>query len=307
MALKNTFAELAIKNARKQQVMVDTITEESPIYASIPSMAASDGFFNSYEDVTNVQGGDITELDAPYPQSDVDSRLLQEDLSVIKGIVTVGEDKYNMLGADVAFGKKMDPIMRKTNQNAEISLYNRMQKKSNEYGKLINQGGNANNNYSMIFITYRPGQNIGLYNAAAMGRGIIYETADTGRYQDIDVATGKKRWVYSRTFRSNFGLQLAQPKNISGIVNIDINTVDFTQLRDNMYQAYTSARMSGINSAIYMSAELLTYLNQNIESTFGEVDLYADSREAGVRVRGFNGVPIIDSYNLTVENNVTLL
>ena len=63
-----TLHEIAVKHARKQKGMVDSLTEEAPILDHVKWKAASHGLWNVAERLTNIEGPAFVAPDAPLPQ-----------------------------------------------------------------------------------------------------------------------------------------------------------------------------------------------------------------------------------------------
>ena len=62
-----TLHEIAVKHARKQKGMVDSLTEEAPILNHVKWKAASHGLWNVAERLTDIEGPAFVAPDAPLP------------------------------------------------------------------------------------------------------------------------------------------------------------------------------------------------------------------------------------------------
>ena len=74
-----TLHEIAVKHAKKQTGMVDSLTEEAPILGHVKWKAASHGLWNVAEKLTDIEGPAFVAPDAPLPQLSVSSDLVTTD------------------------------------------------------------------------------------------------------------------------------------------------------------------------------------------------------------------------------------
>ena len=65
--MQNTLKNLNVQLADGQAGMVDKLTEENPIIASIPVKAASHGFYNVYPTVSEITGMQDVDYDDELP------------------------------------------------------------------------------------------------------------------------------------------------------------------------------------------------------------------------------------------------
>lgn len=302
MSILNHFREVAIKLAKKQSVMIDYVTEEAPIFAMMPMQAASNGLQNVYDELKDIEGAQFVALDSELPSVGMDSELKYVDLSVLGGIQEVGEDKALNLGGPAAyFASKMPAILRETGSNTETSiLYNNIRAYAKANGRLQDAGGtNSGAMFSMLCVKWVPGETTGLYDATGLGNGKVFDIKPingANLYLDDD-----KRLVFGQRMKTYIGVQLANPRNVSGIANIDL-VVDAGE--DTGYvalpteaqidQMILDARGNPGNTLIYMHPKLKNALNvykgaalqtsvydKNYDRTFDQ----------------WNGINIITSYN----------
>jgi len=128
MAINNFFRDVGIAMAKKQSVLIDAVTEEAPILAMLPMEEASHGLRNVYESLVDIDGAQLLNLDDELPSLNVDTTLTSQDLSVLGGIIRVGEDKAKRFGSAAGyFARKMPSILRETGANTEQSfIYNNL-------------------------------------------------------------------------------------------------------------------------------------------------------------------------------------
>jgi len=305
MAIKNTFREVAIKNSKKQPIMVDQLLEEAPILDMIPFEASTDGTTNVYEELNSVTGAGMVDLDDELPEVDSDSKLKQIDLSVIGGRMFVPEDKAKKLGGAAAyFNKKYPAILRQTGMDAEQTiLYNNIRAKSlaNGLGEhAINAGGVGNTNYTVLAVKWVPGETTGLYDPTGFGKGLLMdmEAINGGQLYEssvtFDDSRTKKLLGYGMRMKTYFGIQLANARYVSSIVNIDIvNSKLPTEAQIDDLIASVRGSMGG-STFLYMHPKVYTaffkYKSDKLELQVGDKDM----------TRSFNtwdGIPIMTSYN----------
>lgn len=311
MALNKIFREIAIDKARKQTKIVDAITEESPILANMPMEGASDGLFNVYEKITNITAAEIVDLDDELPTVDMESKLVQEDLGVIGGTMVVGLDKAKKLGGPSSyFNRKLPSIMMQTSSETERSLiYNNFRQFAIDNGNVTDILGSNNTNFSIVVVKWMPGEVTGLYDPAGFGNGKVLETiplSGGNPYKQTFTLNGQSRviTVYGADFKTYFGVQLANERYISALVNIDIdNATPKTPTEAQISQVLHLARANPANTRMYMHPRLKTWLG-----TFKSTHLQANviDKNFDRMIDMWDGIPIISSYNFYdgTETNV---
>lgn len=223
MSLDNAFREVAIAKSTKQAVMVDQITEEAPILGSMPVEDASDELHNVYEEVQSITEAQVVDGDEALPVVNVTTNLKQTDLSIIGGIMEVGEDKAKRMGGAARyFARKQAPILRETGAKLENSIiYNNLRAYADANGTLQDAGGTtANKQNSIIAVTWRTGEITGLMSPNGFGDGALMDVMPINGgnlYKDANNVL-----VYGVRMKSYLGIQLANPRYVSGIANIDL-------------------------------------------------------------------------------------
>jgi hypothetical protein len=310
----NVFREVAIEYSDKQPKMVDQFLEDAPILEMIPFEETSHGLYNVYEELVDVQGAGLVDLDEALPVVNVDSKLASINLSVIGGEMYVGEDKAKQFGGpDAYFAKKQPAIMRKTGMDAEKSvLYNNLRAKAiTSAGEhKISAGGSANTNYSIIAVKWVPGETTGLFDPNGFGRGYLMDVKalNGGTLSKFSTTTSDGRTVsingYGVRMKSYFGMQLANARYVSSIVNIDLVN-DKLPTEAQLDDLITSVRgQTGGSTWLYMHPKVYTalfkYKGDSLELTVGDTDIRRSFMT-------WNGIPIITSYNFLqgTEANVS--
>lgn len=305
--LTNTFRELAIEMSPKQPEMVDQLLEEAPILGMIPLEAASHGLFNVYEELDSVTGNGLVDMDDELPEVSSNTKLKQVDLSIIGGKQYVGEDKAKKFGgAGQYFAKKQPAIMKKTGMDAETSvLYNNLRAFSIENDSTLSgahvfdAGGTESTNYSIIAVKWVPGEVTGLFDPDGFGRGLLMDIApiNGGELSNHTITTeaGEKTILgYGVRYKSYFGMQTANARYVSSIVNIDIAN-DKLPTEKQIDNLITSVRgqMGGM-TWLYMHPKVLTALYAYKASSLRTVTVTMDIDRT---FEAWNGIPILPSYN----------
>ena len=310
MSIKNTFREIALMISSKQPQMVDQILEEAPILEMIPYSPTTDGFQHNYEEIEEVTGAGIVDIDEALPEVDSHTSLKHVDLSILGGTMFVGEDKaIKMGGPQTYFARKQPLIMTKTGMDAEKTiLYNNIRAYAieNDSGltgsHVIDAGGTGTDNYSILAIKWSEGQTSGLYDPTGLGRGTL---------MDIQPLNGgstflkDSRIVYGIRMKSYFGMLLANSRYVSSIVNIDLDQSSTTPTGANIDSLIETVRgQTGGNTWLYMHPKVFTALFKNkadnLEIRIGDMDINRT-------FAAWNGIPILTSYNFLegTETRVT--
>ncbi len=306
MALFNTYSELALKNAPKQSVIVDTISIDSPVWTSLPTMVASTEVQNVAQRLVSVTGGGRRAIDAPSTMTKADFKLERTDLGIIDGRIEIGADTVEILGGKSnAFEKQAPAIIKETMKNAEASLlYQDLRAYAIENGNYSLAGGSANTNYSILCVTYGQGENIGLTSPSMMNSGKTFNFTDRmgGSAYDKTLDNGDVVEVYGRQFKTLFGLQLNNENKCSAICNIDIKNTKIPSL-EQLDDMVLNAR-AGNNSAIYMHPRVKQWLGR--EYKYSKMNLFNESNGLTKMVDSYEGIPIVTTWNFldATETNV---
>lgn len=306
MAIKNFFRDVGIAMAKKQSVMIDAVTEEAPMLAQIPMQEASHGLRNVYEELKDVDGAQLLNLDDELPSVGCDGTLGYQDLSVLGGIIRVGEDKAKKFGSAVDyFATKMPSILRQTGADTETSLiYNNIRPYASANSKEQDAGGTtATSQYSMVCVKWVPGETIGLYDADGFGDGKVFDImpVNGGNVYEYTDSDDVNKLVYGQRIKAYFALQLANTRNVSSIVNIEL-TADATT--DTGYKALPTeaqinkmirdARGNPANTFIYCHPSVLDALGAYKGAALQMTPVDGDYSTV---LATWNGIKFITSYN----------
>jgi hypothetical protein len=305
MALKNFFRDVGIAMAKKQAVMIDAVTEEAPLLSMLPMQEASNGLQNVYEELKDVDGAQLINLDDELPSINADGTLEYQDLSVLGGIIRVGEDKARKFGgAANYFAGKMPSILRETGADTETSfIYNNIRPYAKANSREQKAGGStATSQYSAICVKWVPGETTGLYDPAGFGNGKVFDITPVNGGNVYEYSDGTtNRLVYGQRMKTYLALQLANPRNVSSIVNIEL-TADATT--DTGYKALPTeavmnkmirdARGNPANTVIYMHPNVLDALSVYKS---GALQMAPVDGDYNTMIARWNGIPIVTSYN----------
>jgi len=291
MALTNLFREVAIKLSDKQPQMVDAVTEDAPILADMPMQPSTHGLHNVYEEVDSITGADIQDADAAPTAVSANTKLGQVDLSILSGKSEIGEDKANAYGGHIEyFADQQDKIIRKSGQNAEQSiLYSNIRQYAIDNSNYLDAGSSANTDYSILCVSWRSGEISGLYNPDGFGEGALMDITPISNgavYTNSDDIL-----VYGIRYKSHIGIQLANTRYVSAILNANGSNIPTAVQMDDVV---ADARGQVGSTVLYMHPKMKSKL----------YTLKSDAMQMGVMdnnlnrvVDTWNGIPIITSYN----------
>jgi len=294
MSLTDAFREVAIKRSTKQPQMVDQLLEEAPILGAIRMEDSTDGLHNVYEEIESVTPAQLVDADEALPVVNAKTNLKQVDLSVVGGIIEVGEDKARAFGGAAAyFAKKQPIIMQKTGMDLEKSiLYNSFRAYALANSKLQDAAGTGSTNYSMLCVKFVPGQVTGLFDSEGFG---------SGAFMDVESLSGGNIYKDSNgvlvrgiRYKSYMGMQLANARYVSGIANIDI-TNSKTPTEKQILQMLEDARATSGNTLIMCHPMVLSLVLGAFKSS--ALQMRPDSRDYNTMIDTWNGIEIVTSRN----------
>jgi hypothetical protein len=306
MAINNFFRDVAIAMAKKQTVLVDAVTEDAPMLAALPMQEASHGLRNVYESLKDVDGAQIVNLDDELPSINADGTLEYQDLGVLGGIIRVGEDKAKRYGGVASyFATKMPSILRETGANIETSfIYNNLLPYANANSREQLAGGTTvGKQYSIVCVKWVPGETTGLYDADGFGNGKVFDVmpVNGGNVYEYTDSDAKDKLVYGQRIKAYMALQLANPKNVASIRNVDLTASTTT---DTGYLALPTEAMMRkmIRDARATRANSFIYCHPAVKDALGAykgsaLEMTTLDNDRNTVVSAWDGIPIIDSYN----------
>lgn len=305
--MQNTLKNLNVELSQTQAGMVDKLTETNPIIASIPVKAASHGFYNLYPTVSEITGMQDVDYDDELPTVGISFELGQTPLGKIGGKLPIPKDAAQAIGGYSKYAdSRLPKIIAKSGNDQEFKIYyNGFMKSAIKNGTLISAGGtSANKQYSIAAVTWDEDSTVGLYNPNTLSDGKLFEQIilNNGAEYELDV-NGRKFIGKMIASYMQFGLQLADPRLVGVIANIEPKTnstdkdkIDGLPTADMLDDLLAGVR-AGSNTALYCHPALANKL----ANKFNLKQRSVGNGETGVRYALFDwqGVPVISSYNLS--------
>lgn len=298
-----TLKEIATGIAEKQDHLVDTLLEETPVARELRFEPSSHNLWNAYEEVTKISSVDDVDIDAPLPELVMDSELKKVDLQIIGGKITAGEDKLQVIGKEEYFAKRLPRHIKAAGVTMERKIiYDNIRQFALDKGKAIDAGGSDNKGYSIIAFREIEGENIGLYSPKGFGSG-------TGKLLDVKAINGGNLYenskgvlVYGVRLKGYIGYQLANANGVAALVNIDPEHIPTAEQLDELI---LSARANMGRGFLAMHPRVLAMLNKYKAD---QLQYNVRDDEVNRTFTKWNGVKILTSYNFNdgTEKNVIL-
>jgi hypothetical protein len=307
MAIVKSFREIAIANSKKQPEMVDQLLDPAPLLDTMPMQPASHGLWNLYEEQGTVTGASLVDFDDELGEVGSDTELKQIDLSILGGVNYCGEDKAKKFGGYPAYlASQLPSILKKTGQDAEASvIYNNIRQYAIDNSNALDALGTGSTNYSIICVNWQPGQVTGLFDPEGFGQGAIMDIMPlNGGNLFPHTVSSKSILSYGARLKSYFGIQLANARYVSAIVNCD-KTNSKLPSEAQLDDMIADARGQEGSTVIYMHRKLLTALFTYKASP---LQMVPADRNKDRRIAEWNGIPIVTSYNFLdgTESKVTI-
>ena len=206
-----TLHEIAVRHAKKQSGMVDSLTEEAPILDHVRWKAATHGLWNVAEKLTDVEGAAFVEPDAPLPNLSVSTDLVTTDLNVMGGTMEVPTQRAKKFGGPAKyFADKQNYILKKAGMDTERQLVFENWLKGAKATKNLYDAGGKGDGFFILAVRFDELSNVGLFDP---------DQFDSGRLLKIDFPYGGEEHYlhspryegvlgYSVTYRGNFGYQM---------------------------------------------------------------------------------------------------
>lgn len=292
--VKDTFVEMALNQNADSRPVVDLILEDAPIFATLPTMVSTDSTQNKYMQLTDVVGGNLRAINQAPTQASADFKMELVDLSIIDAEITIPMDTYSLAGGEQLFQRNERAVIKKTAQNVDETIFNMVRSFAINNGNYQSAGGSANTNYSIVCVNWEEGINYGLTSPnGAFSSGKMMAFRENPIYKDQ--TTGL--WMKSKTFQTMLGLQLADPRKVSAITNIDLDNGKLPTVKQ-LTQMVIDARASagGMNTVIYAHPDVVGVLGD--EYKFSQLQLFNDSNIIDTTVEGWKKTPFLESYTI---------
>lgn len=307
-----------------QKALIDMITEDAPVLATIPMNPTTHGLYNVYEKLVDVDDLVQMDFDSAYTEVGMKTELAQVDLAKFGGKMSVGRDALRAMYAGMTiedaaisyFTSKLPKITKKTAQSIDFSLiYNFIRAKAHLASKLIDAGGSNNSNYTMLCVRWENQENGGLYDPSFktinnMGDEttlIEFAMMNDGKLHNITKGT-QTIPGFEGLLDTYFGVQLANTDYLSGIKNIDLDLSAGEEkappTNKMVNQMLRNAKARSNNSFIYCHAAVRDYLAETYKASL--VRTVEESNGRRVMLEYWNDIPIITSENFSdgAESNL---
>ncbi|EPR36248.1 hypothetical protein dsat_1776 [Alkalidesulfovibrio alkalitolerans DSM 16529] len=293
----STLKELAVQYATKQPKQVDALTEKAPILDALPFDEASHGLWNAYEDLSNIQGAGFVEMNAPLPVIAADADLKKVDLAIMGGEIEVPEDKARMFGGkEQYFSKKMDAILRASGMAAEKKIiYDNFRAFALDHGAALSAGAETDACYSILAVRFEPGVTCGLYSPEGFKRGSLLDSLPINGGALYKNAQGVL--VFGMRVKGYFGIQIADPRTVAAIVNINADNVPTAAQVDDLL---AMVRADSADTKLFMHMRCKNMLNRYKAGDGqggGSLQTLPATKDLNRTFEAWNGIPIVASYN----------
>ena len=292
-----TLHEIAVKHAKKQSGMVDSLTEEAPILQMVKWKAATHGLWNVAEKITDIEGPAFVRPDAPLPQLSVSSDLVTTDLHVMGGTMEVPTQRAKKFGGPLKyFAEKQNYILKKAGMDTERQLVFQNWLKGAKAAKNLYDAGGAGEGWFLLAVRFDELSNVGLYDP---------DQFDSGRLLTIEFPYGGDEHYlhspgyegvlgYSVTYRGNFGYQLLDAsRTVAAIVNIDEKNKPSPTMIDDML---AQVRSKPGTTYIFTSPRGKIYGINPYK--VDNVQLINGDKDANTRLEAWAGISIVESHNI---------
>ena len=292
-----TLHEIAVKHARKQKGMVDSLTEEAPILNHVKWKAASHGLWNVAERLTDIEGPAFVAPDAPLPQLSVSSDLVTTDLHVMGGTMEVPTQRARKFGGPLKyFAEKQNYILKKAGMDTERQLVFQNWLKGALAVKNVHDAGGTGGGFFLLAGRFDELSNVGLFDP---------DQFDSGRLLTIEFPYGGDEHYlhspgyegvlgYSVTYRGNFGYQLLDAaRTVAAIVNIDESHRPTPDMIDDML---AQVRSKPGTTFIFTSPRGKIHGINPFKAE--RVRLTSGDKDAGALLESWAGISIVESHNI---------
>lgn len=314
--MDHTLYELGVK-LTGQKALIDMLTEDAPVIATIPMYPTTHGLYNVYEKLVDVDAISQMDFDSAYSEVGMKTELAQVDLAKFGGEMSVGRDALRAMypgmtveeAAIAYFTSKLPKIAKKTGQSIDFSvIYNFIRAKAHLASKLIDAGGSNNANYTMLCVRWENGENGGLYDPSFKSISnlgdetslIDFTMMNDGKLHEITKGT-QTIPGFKGLLDTFFSIQLANTNYLSGIKNIDLDLnagVEKAPPTNKMVnQMVRTAKARGNNSFIYCHAAVRDYLAETYKASL--VRTAEESNGRRIVLEFWNDIPIITSENFS--------
>ena len=220
-----TLHEIAVKHAKKQPGMADSLTEEAPILKRVRWKPSTHGLWNVAEKLTDIKGPGFVEPDAPLPYMSASSDLVHTDLHVLGGIIEVPTQRaLKFGGAAKYFADRQNHILKKAGMDTEKQLMIHNWLKAATVAKKLKDAGGKGQGWFIAAVRFDDLMNVGLYDPDQFDSGRILKISSPygGAEHYLHGPEHEGVLGFTVAYRANFGWQILDAERTCGaIVNID--------------------------------------------------------------------------------------
>jgi hypothetical protein len=293
----NTFKEM-VQGYTKVAVPIDEITEASPLFRTSLWQPTNNGFSHKYEDLKSIMAAEAVNLNGVYPTIGADFNLKDRDIAFYAGTKEVHVNTVDQMAngnLTTYLNKQMNPIFGQTLNNISFDFYYNVLR---PFGKAKNKFESASASdggdiySSLFFVRWQQDNMSGLVNDNwASAKGGVFKAIELNggkRYKDAS-----QKSVYGVDIEMPLGFLPANSQNVSGIVNIDLATIDDKAFGRLVTDMIMEARPgSGGKLVAYGSARVISRISQLDEAQ------NMSNGDKGIWSVLFQGVEFVADYNL---------
>ena len=301
--MKNTLVDINVFLAQQQKGMINTLVEGNPLLASIPVKPSTHGFKNVFSKVTDIKGLQEVMYDEELPQVSIAFELGETALGKIGGLLPMPDDAATQMGGYSVYANNRIPaLMEDAGNKQETRIYYKgFQAYALRNNRLLSAAGStANKQFSLMAVTWNMDSTVGLYdkndvgNENDKGKIVRMETLNDGAKHIITV-DGHKCIGKEIAFYMKFGLQLADPRLVAGIVNIEPSANKLP----------TAGQMDDLLSMVRANTNTVLYMHPNLqrklatEFQFKQMQFVNGVTGVTYTMDTYQNIPIVSSYNIS--------
>ena len=296
MGRMSTLHEIAVKFARKQAGMADSLTEEAPILKRVRWKPATHGMWNVAEKLTDVRGPGFVEGDAPLPLMHTGSDLIHTDLHVLGGMMEVPTMRAQKFGGAARyFADRQETLLKVAGMTTERQLLLENWLKAARAAKNLKDAGGKGQGWFIVAVRFDELLNVGLFDPDQFDQGRLLKIApiNGGNEYPLDSPEYKGVLGYGVAYRGSFGWQNLDPKlTCAAVVNIDENNAPTVAMIDDLL---ADVRSQPGSTFLFCSPKAKTYgINphkvEHVRMTMAE-------KGVQTMVESWNGIEIVTSHN----------
>lgn len=303
MAASQTLREIAIEKAKKRPELVDYLLEEAPILDKVKWIPASHGLWNVEEKLSDVTGAQFVDLDAPLPTMDARTKLQQTYVSVMGGVMTVGEDKAAQFGGAPAYFARREPkLLKKAGMDCEVAIYSDWWRKAAIKNNLMTKVGGTGSELSTIMVVRMDADNnVGIYDPTGFSTGRLLEIKPINN-ASLYAINAAGVLGYGVRYKGRFGWQIIEPKRaVWALVNCDgTHLPTVAQVED----AIAAVHGSENNTMIFGNTKLIGKMVSAWK--MANIEYVVSDNSLKTRFADLNGVKIYGSYNVSDFNETAV-